>query len=169
MRSYSRPLPILLATALGLTLASVARPAAASGTYPGEIVTKLGVEGDAPLCTICHATLAGGPGTVVQPFGVQMVANFGLTGGSQIAVLDDALDQNEAAKNDADKDGQPDIDELKAGTNPSLAGGGAVAPAKYGCFESGGTIASAPPGSPRLMSLAMAGAVAALLFWRRRR
>jgi hypothetical protein len=169
MRSYSHPFPILLATALSLALASAARPAAASGNYPTDINSKLGVSGDPPLCTICHRDLSGGSGTVIQPFGVQMVANFGLTGGAATDKLNQALDDNEAAKNDADGDGQPDVDELKAGTNPSLAGGSAVAPAKYGCFESGGTIASAPPGSPRLMSLAMAGAVAALLFWRRRR
>lgn len=164
MYGFPRPLGSLLPAALGLVLLSMPRPAAASGDYPGRIATKFDV--DPPACTICHRDLNGGSGTVVQAFGQGMVAN-GLGGGSA-ANFEDLLDQT--GGRDSDGDGQNDLAELQAGTNPSLAGASAdLPPATYGCFETKGTVASAPPGSPRLASTAVAGLLAGFLFFRRRR
>ncbi len=168
MRSYPRPYRTFLPAAFGLLLLSVASPAAASGGYPGTVQAKVGAA-ELPLCTICHRDLSGGAGTVIQPFGQAMVSKYGLTGGSATDLLNDALDKAEADALDTDGDGQTDVAELAAGTNPNQAGGGQAVPAKYGCFESGGTIASAPPGSPRFASMAIAGLVAGFLFFRRRR
>ena len=168
MNSYCRPLFAFLPLTLGLAVTSVAGPAFASSTYPGEIQNKLGIQSP-PLCTICHKDLNGGSGTVIQAFGQTMINTYGLTGGSATDLLDDALDKSAADKKDSDGDGQTDVDELKAGTNPSQAGGGAVTPAKYGCFETTGTIAATVPASPRLASLAIAALVGGVLFLRRRR
>lgn len=156
-----RALPV----ALGLALLAAARPAAASYEYPGRIKAKYGLA-DLPLCTVCHATLNGGPNTVVQPFGVTMVGDYGLT--SAPSDLEGFLDQLEGDAKDSDGDGSPDVVELRAGKNPSAAGDSGVPTPGYGCFEVGGTVAAAHA-PPRLASVAFAGLCAAALVARRRR
>jgi hypothetical protein len=125
---------LLLVTLLAAGLAR------ASSIYPGEIKSYLGLS-YTPDCSLCHANGQTGYGTVTTPFGTSMRAR-GLTA-QNVASLHTALDALAAEKTDSDGDGVPDIDELKAGTNPNSAGGGVVPPPTYGCFD-----VSGQPGSP---------------------
>jgi hypothetical protein len=96
-----------------------ALPAFASPVYPITIQTQLGLA-KAPDCTLCHHDDNGGAGTVVRPFGRTMTGRFGLVGGSNIAALKSALEGDDAEHVDSDGDGVPDIDELRAGTDPNV-------------------------------------------------
>jgi MYXO-CTERM domain-containing protein len=89
----------------------------ASPTYPAKVSEDLGTP-CVPQCTICHADNGGGSGTVVQDFGVAMMA-AGLTGGSQYDLLQTALDTLDSDGTDSDGDGAPDIDALVAGVDPN--------------------------------------------------
>jgi len=129
----------------------------ASSIFPAEVRAHLSLS-YTPDCTLCHNVPAGGFGTVTTPFGVSMRSR-GLVA-QNIASLDTALDALTAEKTDSDHDGVPDIDELKAGTNPNVAGGGAVTPPSYGCFD-----VSGQQGSP----LALLPVALALLLFRVRR
>jgi hypothetical protein len=111
-----------------------------SSIYPPEVRAHLSLS-YTPACTLCHETESGGFGTVTTPFGKSMMAR-GLVA-QNIASLDTALDALAAEHTDSDHDGVPDIDELKAQTDPNAAGGGSVTPPSYGCFD-----ASGQPGSP---------------------
>lgn len=126
------------------TAAALAWPAAAhaSPDYPGAVATHLSLP-SAPACTLCHADMSGGKGTVTKPFGVSMRAH-GLVSGSEPSLFA-ALDSMAADKTDSICDGTPDIDDLKAGRDPNAsdsdAGAGAcgspageaIAP-EYGCI-----------------------------------
>lgn len=129
----------------------------ASSTYPPEVRAHLSLS-YTPACTLCHNTPSGGIGTVTTPFGKSMMSR-GLVA-QNIASLDTALDALSAERTDSDHDGVPDIDELKAGTDPNVAGGGAVSPPSYGCFDVTGQ-----PGSP----LALLPVALAVLLLRARR
>ena len=126
----------------------------ASSIYPPEVRAHLSLS-YTPACTLCHNVPTGGYGTVTTPFGKSMMSR-GLVA-QNIGALDTALDALTAEKTDSDGDGVPDIDELKAGTDPNVAGGGAVPPPTYGCFDVTGQ-----PGSP----LALLPVVLALLLLR---
>jgi len=112
----------------------------ASSTYPGEVRAHLGLP-YTPDCSLCHANGQTGFGTVTTPFGTSMRAR-GLVA-QNIASLDTALDALTAEHTDSDGDGVGDIDELKAGTDPNLAGGGSFPPPTYGCFDVSGQPGSA--------------------------
>ena len=129
----------------------------ASSIYPPEIRNHLSLS-YTPDCSICHANGQTGFGTVTTPFGMSMRSR-GLVA-QNIGSLDTALDALAAERKDSDGDGVPDIDELRAGTNPNLAGGGDIPPPSYGCFD-----VSGQPGSP----LALVPVVLALLLLRARR
>src|SRR5262249_15736676 len=91
----------------------------------------------APRCTICHATDAGGAGTVTQPFGVYLRSR-GLRPGDE-ASLHGALLAAAGERHSSSGTGVTDIDALKAGLDPnSPCGSGAadLAPA-YGCASGG--------------------------------
>jgi hypothetical protein len=109
----------------------------ASGNYPGEVQTEAGVP-CAPTCTLCHATNAGGGGTVTQPFGQAMMAR-GLTGGGNTDALVAALGQLDSDGIDSDANGTSDVDALRAGENPNdgtpFCGDIVVATPTYGCFQ----------------------------------
>jgi hypothetical protein len=109
----------------------LAGTAFASPPFPPEIRTHLSLS-QTPDCSLCHVNGQTGFGTVNTPFGKSMRAR-GLLAGS-IASLDTALDALAAERTDSDGDGTPDIDELKAGTDPNVAGGGSFPPPTYGCF-----------------------------------
>jgi hypothetical protein len=91
-----------------------------------------------PPCTLCHATLAGGPGNVLT-YGIETTwTNPEITMGS---VLDDSqvtlVPTLDAIRKlnpplDSDKDGIPDLTELMMGENPNLAG------SAWLCDEAGG-------------------------------
>ena len=133
----------LVATVLAAGLAR------ASSNYPAEIRAHLGLS-YTPDCTLCHSVPTGGFGTVTTPFGTSMQAR-GLKA-QNVQSLTTALDALAGEQTDSDGDGVPDIDELKAGTNPNVAGGGTVPPPTYGCFDVTGQ-----PGSPlALLPIALA-------------
>lgn len=109
--------------------------AAASPDFPDVIAQTLGTS-NVPPCTICHATLSGGAGTVVKPFG-QYMQQRGLTAANDDS-LKKALQAMIGEKHDTDGDGTTDEDALKAGKDPNGAGSSSVEPIAYGC---GGRIA----------------------------
>jgi hypothetical protein len=131
--------------------------AQASSIYPPEVRAHLSLS-YTPACTLCHNNPGGGIGTVTTPFGKSMMSR-GLVA-QNIASLDTALDALSAERTDSDHDGVPDIDELKAQTDPNVAGGGAVTPPTYGCFD-----VSGQRGSP----LALLPVALALVLWKLRR
>lgn len=126
-----------------LLLLLLLRPASAYTLFPGWIYEHLdlGSEGvNAPPCTICHLDNNGEKGTVVKPFGIWMY-DHGLRGDATEQQLGDLLDQNEDEKVDSDLDGVGDIDELRAGTDPNVAGN-TLEPPQYGCLST--TSSTAP-------------------------
>ena len=120
-----------------------------SSIFPPEVRAHLSLS-YTPACTLCHNTPSGGFGTVTTPFGKSMRAR-GLVA-QNLGSLDTALDALAAEHTDSDGDGVGDIDELKAGSDPNVAGGGSVTPPTYGCFDVTGQ-----PASPlALLPLALA-------------
>ncbi len=108
------------------------RTAAANPIFPGEIYNHLGLD-VAPQCTICHRDNLGGLKTVEKPFGLELMSR-GLTGDSSLGELDTLLDEVEADEVDSDGDGVGDIQELKDGTDPNVAGS-TLEPPEYGCLN----------------------------------
>ena len=109
----------------------------ASLTYPAEVADVLEMPCE-PQCTLCHATIAGGTGTVTQDFGQAMMAR-GLTGVNNVEALDAALQAIADDAVDSDDDGTVDVDELRAGQNPNPDGEdfcGALTP-EFGCSSAG--------------------------------
>jgi hypothetical protein len=133
---YPEPILKRLVLATALLAGCLAH---ASSIYPAEIRTHLGLS-YTPDCSLCHANGQTGFGTVTTPFGTSMRSR-GLVS-QNIASLDTALDALDAEKKDSDGDGVPDIDELKAGSDPNVAGGGSIPPPSYGCFDVTGQSAS---------------------------
>lgn len=129
----------------------------ASPTFPPEIDAHLSL-GYEPACTLCHDSLAGGFGTVVQPFGQKMQAR-GLVAGD-LGSLRGALDDLESEGSDVDGDGVADIQELRDGTDPNSSGGLAEPP-EYGCIGNIAPTRSSWPGA--------AAVLAAIAFVSRRR
>ena len=106
-----------------------------SSIYPPEVRAHLSLS-YTPACTLCHETESGGFGTVTKPFGKSMMAR-GLVA-QNLGSLDTALDALAAEHTDSDHDGVADIDELKAGSDPNVAGGGSATPPSFGCFDASG-------------------------------
>ncbi len=113
--------------------------AAASPVYPSTLVTDLSIP-CTPACTVCHASNAGGSGTVTSDFGVAMMGQ-GLSGGSDTSSLQAALTSMTSAAIDSDGDGVIDTEQLAAGIDPStgtdFCGGDPLpTPPHYGCGKS---------------------------------
>lgn len=128
----------------------------ASPGYPGEVQTDLGA-GCVPQCTICHATNAGGGGTVTQDFGLAMM-DRGLTGGSDYEALATSLDAMTSEGVDSDGDGTIDTDELAGGTDPNPGGAtfcDVVTP-KYGCLNTAASPASVLAVAAGLLAVGLA-------------
>ena len=151
----------LLAAILFAGTSALAHP-----SYPGSIQTFLNVPCDISSeahkrCTLCHATNVGGPGNLRIPgMGKNLEDNCELSG-SNPDMLIPALQCAEANNQDTDGDLIPDIQELRDGTDPNVAGasvcgGAANDPPKYGCFA---RVASRGP----VDGVAGAGALATLL------
>lgn len=150
----------LAAASFALSLLAV-RDASASPAYPDVLKETLALP-EAPPCTTCHATPAGGFGTATQPFATYLKSR-GLVA-ADVGSLQGALAAAVGEKHDSDGDGTSDVDALRAGDDPNGATDSSVPPPAYGC---GARIASRDP-SPRA-SLATLPLIAAALAWARRR
>jgi len=117
--------PILLAIAL-----------LATPDFPGAIQSELDLAAP-PRCTICHATDAGGAGTVVQRFGVYLRSR-GLVPFDESS-LHDALLAAAGERHSSSGSGLTDIDALKAGLDPNgtAAEGVTDLTPAYGCSSGG--------------------------------
>jgi hypothetical protein len=121
---------------LGLVWCIVAAwPAAASTSYLVVVQRHLAL-GAPPRqsCALCHTNGVTGVGTVNTPIGKALRAR-GLVSGND-GSLTAALDALAKDGVDSDGDGVPDVEELKAGTDPNVAGtdtGASPATPKYGC------------------------------------
>jgi hypothetical protein len=122
---------------LGVALTS-APPAHADPGLPQFIEQHLQMP-CLPQCTICHKDNQGGFGTL-RPgkFGANMEMYFGLNP-TDHGTWASALDQSEKAGFDTDKDGMPDIQELRKGDDPNDPSPGASVCSdenlKYGCLH----------------------------------
>ncbi len=134
--------PILIAVAL-----------LATPDFPGAIERELDLQAP-PRCSVCHATEAGGAGTVVQPFGVYLRSR-GLRAFDESS-LHDALLAAAGERHSSSGSSVTDIDALKAGEDPNAPGGASVLTPDYGCSSSG---------APNLLTIA---ALAGWLYSRRR-
>lgn len=121
----------MISQLISLTIAS----AWATSTYPAAVQAELDMP-CAPTCTLCHATNAGGAGTVVSNFGLAMFGEHGLTGGGNVASVTAALAEMEVDQVDSDNDGTIDIAELAEGRdpNPDAAPFCDLVLPIYGCF-----------------------------------
>jgi hypothetical protein len=132
----------LLSLLAGCAIVAAAPMARATPNFPDALRAKVPLS-YTPPCTICHATLEGGTGTVVQKFGIAMRAR-GLQPNDE-TTLANALTKMKADNVDSDGDGTNDVDELAAGKDPNTgkvlatpgADGGAAAdtigPPMVGC------------------------------------
>jgi len=136
----------------------------ASPDYPATVQSHLSLK-STPACTLCH-TGTPGIGTATTPFGTTAHKTRGLNAGDK-AALETTLDKMKTAADDSDGDGDTDIDELIAGTDPNKAGGGVVVTKPtltYGC------VATLAPEHPAPSSGAAFGlALVAAVAWARRR
>src|SRR5207253_9796153 len=109
--------PILIAVAL-----------LATPNFPGVIQRQLGLAAP-PQCTICHATDAGGVGTVVKPFGIYLRSR-GLQPFDESS-LQSALLADIAEYHSRNGSAISDIDVLKSGEDPDAleVGTGSTTPA----------------------------------------
>ncbi len=149
-----------VALGAALTLVLRAAPAGAKPQFPGEISSKYNLA-YVPPCSLCHIQGTTGNGTIQTPFGVSMAAH-GMSGDRSSLIP--ALDALDTDKVDSDGDGVPDIDELKADTDPNTPADvtlSAEPPTTYGCAISPGAGHSGRP-------LALFAAAALLLRLRRR-
>jgi hypothetical protein len=145
----------------------------ATTSFPPVIRTELGLDA-APSCGLCHASTSGG-GEVTKAFGKATKAAG--TVKFNDATLKAALTKLATDKTDSDGDGQGDIAELKAGTDPNVSNPGAVPtttpPAAGSSSSSSGCTVAADAngrGTSGLGALvAIAGAAAIVVAAHRRR
>jgi hypothetical protein len=103
-----------------LGLLSLAPHARASTTFPEALRKELGlaqIVGPGPGCQLCHRDDVGGATTAIQPLGRSLLT-AGAKGGSVPSLLA-ALQTLEQNGTDSDRDGAPDVAELRAGTSPN--------------------------------------------------
>lgn len=163
-RAFTRARGLRVALGAALLFSTLSsRRAAASATFPGTIQAQLGLTSP-PGCTLCHRSDLGGAGTVISPFGRTMVNHFGLTG-SNIDALKGALAGSDAEHLDSDGDGAPDIEELRAGSDPNVGLSGEPAPLGVPLPETGCNFTLGPPQD---LLPALACALAGLVFMHRR-
>lgn len=148
---------------LGLGLAT---PAFATANFLTETKDYLALA-NFPACTLCHASNAGGSGTVTTAFGRAILAEGAIA--NDTTRLRAAFDAIVSKNIDVNGNGTNDVQDLKDGLDPNVpvgGGDGGVAPApapmvRYGC---GASVVQSPA------DLAGVGVLgAALLFALRRR
>lgn len=157
-----RRLHMALAAASILVTATRAQ---ASPDFPDVIASTLSAP--VPACTVCHATLSGGAGTVTKAFG-QYLQQRGLAAGDTDS-LKKALSAMTGEKHDSDKDGVTDEAALKQGKDPNGALSSNVEPIAYGCGGGNRIAARSPASGDALAYLAASGLVLALVRTQRRR
>jgi hypothetical protein len=143
---------------LGAVLAS--RSAVAKPSFPDLIAHDLNLPYQVP-CSICHVKGNTGSGTANTPFALSLRAR-GLTGEGENS-LASALSALETEGVDSDGDGESDVTELRAGTDPNSSTNASLAgdpDPGYGC---GGS----PPRGHRRGAAPLAGI--GLLGWLLRR
>jgi len=129
LRGLRGPRVALAVVTLG-AIGSVCGVARAKPEFPPEIARHLSASVD-PACSVCHLEGKTGGITVVTPFALALRAH-GFTGPS--ATLNAALDRMTADGTDTDGDGVPDVEELRAGSDPnSPVPGATTADPQYGC------------------------------------
>lgn len=99
----------------------------ATPDFPGVIQQQLALS-QPPRCTICHASEAGGTGTVIKPFGVYLVSR-GLRPGDEDS-LRNALFADIGEMHSSDGGKTSDVAALTAGDDPN---GDARPLPQYGC------------------------------------
>ena len=124
--------PLLLAAVFIAPLAARATP-----NFPAAVARDLQLSAP-PACTVCHATNAGGAGTVVKPFGKYLVSR-GLVPFDENS-LSGALAAAAGERHDTDGDGILDVDALKQGLDPNgtSSHGPAIGDPTFGCSTTGG-------------------------------
>jgi MYXO-CTERM domain-containing protein len=163
--------------ALGIALSLSPVSAFASESYPAYVTQVYQLPRE-PECTLCHATLEGGDGTVTRAFGENLEARGAR--GKNPRTLQSALVEAAQARQDSDGDGVTDLQELRDETDPNVEGD--AVPGEGGAGAGGdidlGSLEALPPlpghgcaagissHKSGLVSLALLGAVVAL---RRRR
>lgn len=155
---------LLAAVAPFVALVAFAPRAHASESYPKTIERALDTP-CAPDCTTCHTRPSGGALTANTPVGIS-ARRAGLEGGDTSQLLD-VLGTLETNRTDSDADGTPDVEELRAGTNPNALEGKLkcyVPPAEDGCAVG----SCAAPSSRRTSWFAPLAALALAAFVRRR-
>lgn len=124
---------LLAAVAPFVALVAFAPQSHASESYPKTIERALDTP-CAPDCTTCHTRPSGGNLTANTPVGIS-ARRAGLECCDTSQLLD-VLGTLETNRTDSDADGTPDVDELRAGTNPNALEGKLecyVPPAEEGC------------------------------------
>jgi hypothetical protein len=150
----------------------LARGAWASDVYDAAIKSELGLPPGPLLCTICHASLIGGPDTVIKPFGLT-ARKLGLNK-QDVPKLKEVLQLMEATNIDSDCDGIGDIAELRKGSDPNSgetdAGcANAMDPPRYGCYCRLSALSAKKSTGPSGAAFASAELFAVLLVARRSR
>jgi len=107
----------------------------ATPDFPGVIQQQFGLA-RSPACTICHATDAGGPGTVVKPFGIYLRSR-GLVPFDEASLRTALL--ADLGERHSSSGGLTDVDALKAGEDPNGTQGTNLVPA-YGCSSGGARV-----------------------------
>jgi hypothetical protein len=107
----------------------------ATPNFPSVIQQQLGLA-QPPRCTICHATDAGGAGTVVKPFGIYLRSR-GLVAFDEASLRNALL--ADIGERHSSSGGVTDIDALKAGEDPNGTQGSNLVPT-YGCSSGGSAV-----------------------------
>jgi MYXO-CTERM domain-containing protein len=191
---HSIGLRAVLAAAFGVVCSLSPRAVHASESFPGAILEHLTKTGAAPVCapacTLCHTSPSGGVETVrddgftanlrgqsAYAWNVvrmrmppsQLLAGDPSTVGPALDALEklpcQETDPPSATACDSDKDGAPDVAELRLGLNPDGPGELGECP-QYGCGASIAPVAARPA---ELSGAWLAAALAALVVARRRR
>ena len=139
---FTRVWPFLVAT-------TVAPLAHAIPDFPPEVMKVFEMPCE-PACTLCHDSLKGGEGTVVQLFGkfyydLQLLDTDNLASIQDVRVNAERFSSDcpdaptTATGYDADCDGLSDVEELAAGSNPNETDPDAsicIEGVEYGCVGS---------------------------------
>lgn len=149
---------------------SCSAPAWASLTFPAQVQSYYGIDtlpASPPGCTLCHRDDAGGPQTVVTPFGRALLARGAAA--TSLPNLVAALTANEGDGTDSDGDGASDAEELRTGENPNVGNGMGSAQEVLPLPETGcGVRAASGTSSPGYAAIAVAALLLALRLPRRR-